>query len=293
MLDKDHAVLFVETFAALFDAPLAADGRRAAIKVVDAARKRKQFEQLHHCSDAKFQAKLYLPKQHDSPQVFVPIQSLKRKATAGLDERRVKHPKVEELPDECAAQKSKRGRPPKRKPVDAPRQPNVELKQEPASTPAPLVKGKPGRVKVKMEDVSSLSDIPQPPPPTTGEVSRMSLCPSDCMSAPVATNTLPAMPTAPTFAVKDEASESPLHDGFKSQIHLMGLPADCTPPSNRLPCPTQPPIWAESRQELCEAFSWFRSYQGGVYFSNEFAKGYLLSKHASLFVVVLFLVSSY
>ncbi|KAJ3724864.1 hypothetical protein C8R42DRAFT_463116 [Lentinula raphanica] len=38
-----------------------------------------------------------------------------------------------------------------------------------------------------------------------------------------------------------------------------------------------PPIWAQSRQEVCESFAWFRSYQGGVYFSNNLAKGYLLS----------------
>ncbi|KAF9004804.1 hypothetical protein BDQ17DRAFT_1354723 [Cyathus striatus] len=42
-----------------------------------------------------------------------------------------------------------------------------------------------------------------------------------------------------------------------------------------------PPVWAESRQEVCESFEWFRSYQGGVYFSNNFAKGYLLSAFAA------------
>ncbi|KAF5389462.1 hypothetical protein D9757_004253 [Collybiopsis confluens] len=38
-----------------------------------------------------------------------------------------------------------------------------------------------------------------------------------------------------------------------------------------------PPIWAQSRQEVCESFDWFRSYQGGVYFVNNIVKGYLLS----------------
>ncbi|GAW02468.1 hypothetical protein LENED_004126 [Lentinula edodes] len=38
-----------------------------------------------------------------------------------------------------------------------------------------------------------------------------------------------------------------------------------------------PHIWAESRQEVCESFDWFRSYQGGVYFANNITKGYLLS----------------
>ncbi|KAH9839293.1 uncharacterized protein C8Q71DRAFT_704302 [Rhodofomes roseus] len=39
----------------------------------------------------------------------------------------------------------------------------------------------------------------------------------------------------------------------------------------------KPAIWAESRQEVCEAFEWFRSYQGGVYFLKDMVKGYLLS----------------
>ncbi|TFK44332.1 hypothetical protein BDQ12DRAFT_730402 [Crucibulum laeve] len=42
-----------------------------------------------------------------------------------------------------------------------------------------------------------------------------------------------------------------------------------------------PPIWAKSRQEVCETFDWFRSYQGGVYFSHDVVKGYLLSAFAS------------
>ncbi|KAH9859075.1 hypothetical protein C2E23DRAFT_718154 [Lenzites betulinus] len=44
---------------------------------------------------------------------------------------------------------------------------------------------------------------------------------------------------------------------------------------------TQPIIWAESRQEVCESFDWFRSYQGGVYFNNDMVKGYLLSAFSS------------
>ncbi|KAJ3749020.1 hypothetical protein DFH05DRAFT_629970 [Lentinula detonsa] len=38
-----------------------------------------------------------------------------------------------------------------------------------------------------------------------------------------------------------------------------------------------PHIWAQSRQEVCESFEWFRSYQSGVYFANNVTKGYLLS----------------
>ncbi|KAI0075119.1 hypothetical protein K474DRAFT_1646966 [Panus rudis PR-1116 ss-1] len=45
----------------------------------------------------------------------------------------------------------------------------------------------------------------------------------------------------------------------------------------KLPLPGYPPIWSQSRQEVCESFDWFRSYQGGVYFVKDMAKGYLLS----------------
>ncbi|KAI0730325.1 hypothetical protein C8Q72DRAFT_776282 [Fomitopsis betulina] len=43
----------------------------------------------------------------------------------------------------------------------------------------------------------------------------------------------------------------------------------------------KPPIWAESRQEVCESFEWFRSYQGGVYFLKDMVKGYLLGGFAA------------
>lgn len=37
----------------------------------------------------------------------------------------------------------------------------------------------------------------------------------------------------------------------------------------------------QSRQEICETFDWFRSYQGGVYFAHNVVKGYLLSAFSS------------
>ncbi|GJJ06387.1 hypothetical protein Clacol_000578 [Clathrus columnatus] len=40
--------------------------------------------------------------------------------------------------------------------------------------------------------------------------------------------------------------------------------------------PNQPPVWAHSRQELCESLSYFRAYQGGVYTHKRRAEGYLL-----------------
>ncbi|KAK0203612.1 hypothetical protein DFS33DRAFT_1332731 [Desarmillaria ectypa] len=63
---------------------------------------------------------------------------------------------------------------------------------------------------------------------------------------------------------------------------VMRLSADSEPPIGcRQPLPKYPPIWARSRQEVCETWDWFRSYQGGVYFSQNEAKGYLLSAFSS------------
>jgi hypothetical protein len=42
-------------------------------------------------------------------------------------------------------------------------------------------------------------------------------------------------------------------------------------------------IIPKSRQEVCESFDWFRSYQSGVYFSGNTVKGYLLSAFSSRF----------
>lgn len=37
----------------------------------------------------------------------------------------------------------------------------------------------------------------------------------------------------------------------------------------------------QSRQALCETATWFRAYQGGVYFSKGIAYGYLLGSFSS------------
>ncbi|KZT01739.1 uncharacterized protein LAESUDRAFT_663299 [Laetiporus sulphureus 93-53] len=57
-------------------------------------------------------------------------------------------------------------------------------------------------------------------------------------------------------------------------------------PDNRRDAPrprlhSKPPIWAESRQEVCESFDWFRNYHGGVYYTGGVVKGYLLSAFSS------------
>ncbi|KAH0827875.1 hypothetical protein J3R83DRAFT_3502 [Lanmaoa asiatica] len=47
------------------------------------------------------------------------------------------------------------------------------------------------------------------------------------------------------------------------------------------PVPTPPRIWAQSRQEVCESFEYFRSYHSGVYSKGDIVKGYLLGAYAA------------
>ncbi|KAF8502150.1 hypothetical protein F5888DRAFT_1608345 [Russula emetica] len=60
---------------------------------------------------------------------------------------------------------------------------------------------------------------------------------------------------------------------LEEEKHVSQLP--------RPPLPVTPPIWAQSRQEVCETLDYFRSYQGGVYHTNDIVKGYLLGAHSS------------
>ncbi|KAF7375346.1 2OG-FeII-Oxy-2 domain-containing protein [Mycena sanguinolenta] len=71
--------------------------------------------------------------------------------------------------------------------------------------------------------------------------------------------------TMPDIDSKHEGGESPVPDIVIETI----IP--------KLPLKTLPPIWAQARQEVCESFEWFRSYQGGVYQNNGSVKGYFLS----------------
>ncbi|KAN0107182.1 hypothetical protein V8E52_010384 [Russula decolorans] len=61
--------------------------------------------------------------------------------------------------------------------------------------------------------------------------------------------------------------------GLEEEKHVSQLPKPTLP--------VTPPIWAQSRQEVCEALDYFRSYQGGVYHNNDIVKGYLLGAHSS------------
>lgn len=77
----------------------------------------------------------------------------------------------------------------------------------------------------------------------------------------------------------DEATEELAAD---VQVQETESSEEATPvsfhgPDPRPSLPGYPPIWAKSRQEVCESFDWFRSYQGGVYHARNAVRGYLLS----------------
>ncbi|KAK7676867.1 hypothetical protein QCA50_020203 [Cerrena zonata] len=103
---------------------------------------------------------------------------------------------------------------------------------------------------------------------------------------PVAAETLtPAVVAEPD--ANDESTLNNVHDMSKEitqdidlsllqDIPIKHDPIDLPEKPMQVPLPRLPPIWAESRQEVCEAFDYFRSYQGGVYFIKDIVKGYLL-----------------
>ncbi|THH31340.1 hypothetical protein EUX98_g2852 [Antrodiella citrinella] len=75
---------------------------------------------------------------------------------------------------------------------------------------------------------------------------------------------------------KDSTTPGPSKPTVPSTLKIPStLPVPQSLP--KLPLYGYPPMWAQSRQEVCESFDWFRSYQGGVYFIHDMVKGYLLS----------------
>ncbi|WWD16674.1 hypothetical protein CI109_101104 [Kwoniella shandongensis] len=78
--------------------------------------------------------------------------------------------------------------------------------------------------------------------------------------------------------------ESWMHRGIKSSTFsavlriIAGLGKPTVPPCKQtVQAPrARPPVWAESRQELCEALPYYRSFQSGLYMHVRVAFGYLL-----------------
>ncbi|PIL35902.1 hypothetical protein GSI_01562 [Ganoderma sinense ZZ0214-1] len=116
---------------------------------------------------------------------------------------------------------------------------------------------------------------------------------ADQCTLPDASPPSPPGPSSPTVANASPAllplpaSTSPLslacvQAGSPPPVtqNLVGtrVPRPVPPPvPQKKPLTARPTIWAKSRQEVCESFDWFRSYQSGVYHANDLVKGYLLS----------------
>ncbi|KAJ7181183.1 hypothetical protein C8R46DRAFT_598816 [Mycena filopes] len=73
------------------------------------------------------------------------------------------------------------------------------------------------------------------------------------------------------------ARDELVHGGHESESFAPTLIIESPVVNPKLHLRRLPPIWAQARQEVCESFEWFRSYQGGVYQNNGTVKGYLLS----------------
>ncbi|KAJ4468124.1 hypothetical protein J3R30DRAFT_3346674 [Lentinula aciculospora] len=85
---------------------------------------------------------------------------------------------------------------------------------------------------------------------------------------------VPTLSERPSHGSNDLAHGIPM---IKRETPLDDQGGMLRPSTVQQELPVMPHIWAQSRQEVCESFDWFRSYQGGVYFANNVTKGYLLS----------------
>ncbi|KAH7916571.1 2OG-Fe(II) oxygenase superfamily-domain-containing protein [Hygrophoropsis aurantiaca] len=85
-------------------------------------------------------------------------------------------------------------------------------------------------------------------------------------------------PLIPDWTLEEEIDPTFEATDDSNNIRSNSNPEEPITPTNVKPCLSHnPPLWATSRQEICESTDYFRSYQGGVYFSKEVVKGYLLS----------------
>ncbi|KAF9241593.1 hypothetical protein BU15DRAFT_44647 [Melanogaster broomeanus] len=79
-----------------------------------------------------------------------------------------------------------------------------------------------------------------------------------------------------------EINDYGLHDTEEANhIQATAPYTSASVPASKLPVPARPLIWAQSRQEVCESFEYFRSYHGGVYSNKGIVKGYLLGAYAA------------
>ncbi|KAF8135406.1 hypothetical protein EV363DRAFT_1550177 [Boletus edulis] len=77
----------------------------------------------------------------------------------------------------------------------------------------------------------------------------------------------------------DEEDDDPVGDGQDEASNIQVTTP--TPTLSKPPVPVSPPIWAESRQEVCESVEYFRCYHSGVYSKDNIVKGYLLGAYSA------------
>ncbi|KAM5540196.1 hypothetical protein V8D89_006015, partial [Ganoderma adspersum] len=105
---------------------------------------------------------------------------------------------------------------------------------------------------------------PSPPGPPSSTIA---------MASPA----LPPLPASTSPLPPASIQASPLPPVIPNLVGSRAPRPIPTPVVQKRPLTARPTIWAKSRQEVCESFDWFRSYQSGVYHANDIVKGYLLS----------------
>ena len=134
-----------------------------------------------------------------------------------------------------------------------------------------------------LPDGCKLPNIARTSPP----VSKLKAECDDAMSGGSAAYPRPAKVEPPKKHPKKSTitiKRSGLSEGYPSSrfCRVLRLVASLPPlkvlttPKPQKPPNRRPPVWAESRQELCEALPYYRAFQSGLYMYNRVAFGYLL-----------------
>ncbi|GAA6002137.1 hypothetical protein JCM10207_003093 [Rhodosporidiobolus poonsookiae] len=160
---------------------------------------------------------------------------------------------------------------------NVPLAPKPSLASEPPFAPstrtfAPLL---PASLPTLPSIASYLSEfgVPFPAPQANKPARLRSACPS---AQPVKVSTALKAPKGAKATKPSKDAERKLHPALLSRDSWVECAKNLT-----LTAAGRPPIWAESRQELCESLEYYKAYQGGHYDLQERCLGYLLDGFAS------------
>ncbi|WWC87705.1 uncharacterized protein L201_002597 [Kwoniella dendrophila CBS 6074] len=87
---------------------------------------------------------------------------------------------------------------------------------------------------------------------------------------------LPQIHFGPHIDVVSQSNDIPYSDTLTEPIPFNPVDSEAINPMKPR---NQPPVWADSRQELCEALPYYRSFQSGLYMHKRSAFGYLLEAY--------------